>query len=63
MALGFLQVNVVKPDAPQLGGQLLRGFAAVARVLGQRGNGWDPEQIFQLVQKSRMILMGKCNCG
>ena len=56
MALGFDQPRVLEADAGQLGQDKLGGAAAIALVLGQRGDGRNAQQILQLTQKAGMIL-------
>ena len=43
-------------DAGQLGGQKLGGAAAIALVLGQRGDRRNAQQILQLFQKTGVVL-------
>jgi hypothetical protein len=46
MAFGFDQPHVLHADAGQLGSQQLGGLAAIALVLGQRGDGRNAQQAF-----------------
>ena len=55
--------HVLHADALQVGGQRLGGLAAIAFVLRQRGNGWNAQQRLQVIEKTRIVLAGKGNCG
>ena len=53
MTVGFDQPHVLHADAGQLGGQRLGGAAAIALVLGQRGDGRNAQQVLQFIEKAR----------
>ena len=63
MALGFDQAHVLHADALQFGGQHLGGVAAIALVLGQRGDGRNAQQGLQFIEKAGMVLAGIGNGG
>ena len=56
MAFGLNQARVLHADALELGEQRLGGFAAVGRVLGQRGDGGNAQQSLQIIEKTGVVL-------
>src|SRR6266568_145879 len=59
MALGLDDADILDADAIELRGKCPRRAAAVIFVLGQCGDGWNAEKVFQFAEKSGVILVGK----
>ena len=55
--------DIFHADARQFGGQQFGGAAAIALVLGQRGDGWNAQQVLQFVEKTRVILGANATAG
>src|SRR5271166_3403391 len=62
MSLGRNDLDVVHPDAAQLGGHKFCRFLDVAFMFIERADAGNAEQGLKLVKKTRLIIAGKIYC-
>jgi hypothetical protein len=63
MPFGLNELRMLHSDALQVGKQRLGGFAAVGRVLGQRGDGGNAQQSLQIIEITGSVLACVVNGG
>ena len=63
MAFALNQAPILQADALQFGEQRFGGLAAIVLVRGIRGDGRNAQQGLQFIEKTRVVLAGKCNGG
>ncbi len=62
MPFGRDDLDVLHPDAAQFAGHVICRSLHIRLVLWRRADAGNPQQVFQLTEKTLLVLARKINC-